>query len=175
MKWWLSLLVAAASFGLAAVSGAQAADGTPKPEKKEKNAPVTEAEKAARDEERENAVLAGIPAGETYTGLRIPNFSPGGKLLMLFEAKSAKRVADRRIEMQGLAIEIHNNDGTTFHVAMEHSVFDLDTRILTSDTPTTIRRDDFTIEGQRAEFHTKTRFGRLLGPTTMVINTENAQ
>lgn len=165
----LLALVCAAPTGLRAES--------PKPEKAPKapKAPATTEEKAAKDEERENAVLAGIPAGETYTGLRIPSFSPGGKLLMLFEAKSAKRIADRELEMTGLAIEINNNDGTTFHVSMDHSVFNLDTRILTSDTPTTIRRNDFTIEGERAEFHTKTRFGRMLGPTTMVITTENAQ
>ncbi len=180
MRSWFSLLAAAALL-LAPSAGAQPAPAaSPTPEQKEKPAKkpkpeLTDAEKAARDEERENAVLESLPAGETYTGLRIPNFSPTGKLLMLFAAKSARRAGDREIEMTDLNIEINNDDGTSFRVQMAHSVFNLDTRILTSDTPTKISRDDFTIEGARAEFHTKTRFGRMLGPTTMVIKSENAQ
>jgi hypothetical protein len=84
-------------------------------------------------------------------------------------ASRTKRIDNRDIEMNGLKIEIHNDDGTTFHVEMAHSVFNLDTRILKSDTPTTIKRDDFTIEGQRAEFHTKERFGHMYGDVKMVI------
>jgi hypothetical protein len=169
VKSWLSLLLAL----LAPVALFAQSD---KPEKKSRDdkAAATPA-KTTDSAAKENTMLDSIPSGQTYHGLRIPNFSPTGKLLMLFDAKTAKRINDRNLEMQDLKIEIHNNDGTTFHVAMAHSVFNLDTRILTSDTPTTISREDFVIEGERAEFHLKTKFGRMLGATKMTINSETVK
>jgi hypothetical protein len=131
--------------------------------------------KPANSESKEDAIISGIPAGQTYYGLRIPNFSPTGKLLMMFNAKAAKRVTDRNVEMTDLKMEIHNADGTTFNVAMAHSVFNLDTRILTSDTPTTISRDDFVITGEKAEFYTSKKFGRMLGATKMIINSDTVK
>jgi hypothetical protein len=130
---------------------------------------------AAGDNERENAALQNIQPGQTYRGVHIPNYDANGKLLMLFDAESARRVSDRDIEMEMLKIEIHNQDGTTFHVEMKHSVLDLDTRILTSDTPTTIKRSDFVINGDRAEFHTKEKFGRMFGNVKMVIDSSDAK
>ncbi len=163
MKSWLSLLLALlAPAALFAES-----------EKSKKSAKADEPPASA--EQKEDNIVKGIPAGQTYYGLRIPNFSPSGKLLMLFDAKSAKRISERDVEMTDLKIEIHNNDGTTFHVAMEHSLFNLDTRIMTSDTPTTISRDDFVITGAKAEFHLKNKFGRMLGATKMIINSDNVK
>jgi len=177
VKSWRNLLLALALLAPAAVFAepdqkpdAPKADKADKSDAKKKKADKEkQPAKESSDQQKEDAVLGGIPDQQTYYGLRIPNFSPGGKLLMLFSADSAKRVDNRDIEMNGLKIEIHNDDGTTFHVEMAHSVFNLDTRILKSDTPTTIKRDDFTIEGQRAEFHTKERFGHMYGDVKMVI------
>jgi len=177
VKSWRNLLLAVALLAPVAVFAepdqkpdAPKADKADKSDAKKKKADKEkQPAKESSDQQKEDAVLGGIPDQQTYYGLRIPNFSPGGKLLMLFSADSAKRVDNRDIEMNGLKIEIHNDDGTTFHVEMTHSVFNLDTRILKSDTPTTIKRDDFTIEGQRAEFHTKERFGHMYGDVKMVI------
>jgi hypothetical protein len=177
VKSWRNLLLALALLAPAAVFAepdqkpdAPKADKADKSDsKKKKDGKEKQPAKESSDQEKEDAVLGGIPDQQTFYGLRIPNFSPGGKLLMLFAADSAKRIDNRDIEMNGLKIEIHNDDGTTFHVEMAHSVFNLDTRILKSDTPTTIKRDDFTIEGQRAEFHTKERFGHMYGDVKMVI------
>jgi hypothetical protein len=177
VKSWRNLLLALALLAPVAVFAepdqkpdAPKADKADKSDaKKKKDDKEKQPAKESSDQEKEDAVLGGIPDQQTYYGLRIPNFSPGGKLLMLFSADSAKRIDNRDIEMNGLKIEIHNDDGTTFHVEMAHSVFNLDTRILKSDTPTTIKRDDFTIEGQQAEFHTKERFGHMYGDVKMVI------
>lgn len=169
MKSWLSLLLALlAPVALFAQSDKPA-------EKSKAGKAAASPTPATSSEAKENNMLADIPAGQTYYGLRIPNFSPTGKLLMLFDAKAAKRITDRNLDLQDLKVEIHNDDGTTFHVSMPHSVFNLDTRILTSDTPTTISREDFVINGERAEFHLKNKFGRMLGPTTMTINSENVK
>ncbi|MDD5200753.1 MAG: hypothetical protein PHC88_13230 [Terrimicrobiaceae bacterium] len=169
MKSWLSLLAAL----LAPVALFAAPDKSPPAQKpadpKAKKADASGESKSAADADKENAILASIPADQIYHGVHIPSFSPQGKLLMLFDAQSAKRINERNIEMQDLKMEIHNKDGSTFHVEMRHSVFNLDTRILASDTPTTIRRDDFIINGDKAEFHTKEKFGRVFGNVKMII------
>lgn len=150
---------------LVPIAGALAApEATPTPAQKPKPTP-----KVSTEREKEDAVLGSMPLNQPITGLRIPNRDPNGNLLMLLDAQSAQRIDDRNIELRGLTLEINNTDGSAFHVQMEHSVFNLDTRILTSDTPTTIRRNDFVIDGDRAEFHTKEKFGRVIGNVKMII------
>jgi hypothetical protein len=130
----------------------------------------------APDEAKEEALFNDIPKGETFRGVRVPQLDVYGNLLMLFDTKTATRVDDQHIEMEDLKIEIHNEDNTTFHVEMPHAIFDLDTRILKSDTPVTIRREDFTITGDSADFHTRTRFGRIIGNVKMeIFNTDQIE
>jgi hypothetical protein len=170
VKWFsrLALVLVAPATLLAQTAGEKKKpEAKPTPKKEAKPATTTEAE-------RINQMMQSVPEDQIFQGIQIPNYGPDGKLQSLFSAKSAKRIDDRQIEMGGLKIEIHNNDGTTFHVEMEHSVFNFDTNTLTSDTPTTIKRDDMIINGDRAEFHIKNRFGRVNGNVKMVIfNTGN--
>lgn len=168
MKLWLSFLffIAAPTVLLAQTDKATlkpgAAESGKSDTKKPAKAPASEDEKIA-------AVLDPMPAGQVFNGLVIPSLGPNGQIQSLFKAESAKRIGDRDMEMTNLQIEIHNDDGTTFHVQMAHSVFNFDTKILTSDTPTTIKRNDFVINGDRAEFNVKSRFGRMLGNVKMTI------
>ncbi len=142
--------------------------------KEEKPSEDEPAETAGEELSDEEAMFAEIPVGETFEGVRIPQMDANGNLIMLFDTKKATRIDDRHIDMEHLKIEIRNPDGTTFHVEMPHSVFNLDTNILDSDTPVEIRRDDFIINGDTAQFHTKTKFGRIIGNVKMVIfNTGN--
>jgi hypothetical protein len=166
VKSWLSLLLVVL-LPVAAVAESEKSD---KDSKKSKATPTP-----ASTEQKEDAMLRDLPQGQTYTGLRIPNFSPTGKLLMLLDAKEAKRVGDRDVDLTELKLEIHNEDGTTFHVTTAHSVFNLDTRILASDTPTKITREDFVITGEKADFYLKTKFGRMKGSTKMIINSEQVK
>ena len=165
MKSSLSLLLALlAPIAFALAAPDQPADAPKADADKPKPTP-----KVSSPKEKEDAVLVSMPLNVPITGLRIPNRDPSGKLLMMLDAQSAQRINDRNVELKGLKLEIRNNDGTTFHVDMQNSVFNLDTRILASDTPTTIRRDDFVISGDRAEFHTKEKFGRIKGNVKMII------
>jgi len=168
VKSWLSLILALAA---SATLFAQSENATPKPSATP--AAKSDAKKtpkpATSEDDKIAAVLDPMPAGQVFHGLVIPSLGPNGQIQSLFKAGSAKRIGDRDMEMQDLQIEIHNDDGTTFHVQMAHSVFNFDTKILTSDTPTTIKRDDFVIDGDRAEFNVKSRFGRMLGNVKMTI------
>jgi hypothetical protein len=176
VKLWLSIFLA---LGVHASLVAQTDKATPKPAEKpaakaKADAKSSAAAEASQDEQI-NKVLEGLSPGQVFDRVLIPNYDPAtNKLQSLFRAQSAKRIGDRDIEMQGLQIEIHNPDSTTFHVEMAHSVFNFDTKILTSDTPTTIKRNDFVINGDRAQFNVKTRFGRVMGDVKMTIfNTGN--
>jgi hypothetical protein len=168
MKQWLSLFIALSVPALLVAqtekpTPAPAATSTPKPGAKGAAKPATDEDQRIKD------TLAAMPSNQVFHGIKIPSLAPNGELQSLFKAESAKRIGDHDMEMQGLQIEIHNDDGTTFHVEMAHSVFNFDTKILTSDTPTTIKRNDFVINGDRAEFNVKTRFGRMLGNVKMTI------
>ncbi len=135
-----------------------------------------DAETTVQEPSEEQAMFRELPVGEVFEGVRIPQMDANGNLRMLFDTKKATRVDDRHIDMEKLKIEIHNDDGTTFQVAMPHSVFDLDTNILASDTPVEIRRDDFVITGDTANFHTKTKYGHIIGNVKMIIfNTEDIE
>jgi hypothetical protein len=173
VKSWLSLFLALAS---PAILVAQTEKPTPKPDA----TPVAKAgakntPKPTTDEdERIKTTLGNLPPNQIFHNVQIPSLGPNGEIQSLFKAETAKRIGDQNMEMQNLQIEIHNPDGTTFHVQMAHSIFDFSTKILTSDTPSTIKRDDFVINGDRAEFNVKTRFGRMLGNVKMTIfNTGN--
>ncbi|MGH8048079.1 MAG: hypothetical protein ACREKL_12625 [Chthoniobacterales bacterium] len=170
MKSWLSLFLALAA---QAALFAEPARPTPTPKPDAKPAAKSDSKKnpdpSDNEDERIKKVLEGVPADQVFHNVQIPSLGPNGKTQSLFKAESAKRIGDRDMEMQGLQIEIHNDDGTTFHVEMAHSIFNFDTKILTSDTPTTIKRDDFVINGDRAEFHVKSRFGRVMGNVKMTI------
>ncbi len=136
-------------------------------------------EKPAKDQRKpadpEEAVLSDIPLGQPMSALVIPQRGEDGKLLSLFRVGTAKRVDDKHIEMTDLKIEIHNEDGTTFHVQMPEAVFDLETRVLKSSSPTQIRREGFVIDGDAAEFFTKTRFGRMTGNVKMIIDSDDIE
>lgn len=118
-------------------------------------------------------MLREIPLDETFQGLRIPHMGPDGKLIMLLDTKSARRVDDGHIAMDDLRIEF-NDDGKTFVVTMDKGLFNLETRVLQTDTKVKIQREDFVIDGDAAEFDTKNRLGRITGNIKMVIfNTDN--
>jgi len=163
---WLKLFLACALLSAPALIGQTPVPAGDAAGKKSDAA----APKASSDDDKKQEMLATIPVGQTFHGVHIPNYGPNGKLLMLLDATSAKRVNDRNFEMQDLKIEIHNNDGTNFQVQMAKSIFNADTNILTSNTPTTIKSDDFVINGESAEFHVKERFGRVFGNIKMVID-----
>jgi hypothetical protein len=118
-----------------------------------------------------------VPAGVPVKGIKIPYYSEDGNtLLMTFDAEVARRVDDENIEMENLKIDGKSDDGSKFTVALPQSVFNLETRILTGNNGVVIARDDFEITGQSAEFHAKTRFGKVIGDVKMIIlNTDNLE
>jgi lipopolysaccharide export system protein LptC len=53
---------------------------------------------------------------------------------------------------------------------MPASVFNLKTHIITSEDPVVVRTQDFELTGEKMEFNTVDRTGRLLGKVRMVVH-----
>ena len=113
-----------------------------------------------------------VPVGMPVNGIKVPQYSEDGKRLMLFEAAVAKKVDEKRVEMESLKLEALDGEGRKIFVELPQAVFNLDSRILTGDNSAKISREDFEITGDSIEFNTKTRFGTLRGNVKMVISTE---
>lgn len=113
-----------------------------------------------------------VPVGMPVNGIKVPQYSEDGRRLMLFEAAIAKKVDEKRVEMESLKLEALDGEGRKIFVELPQAVFNLDSRILTGDNSAKISREDFEITGDSIEFNTKTRFGTLRGNVKMVIFTE---
>jgi hypothetical protein len=110
-----------------------------------------------------------VPLGIPVKGIKIPHRNEEGKLVMTIEAEVATKLDERHLDMQNMKIESFDDDGKKINIELPHSVFDLETRILTGDTHALIRREDFEITGDSVEFNTKTRYAVLRGKIRMVI------
>jgi hypothetical protein len=111
-----------------------------------------------------------IPVGHDGRGIKLPSFNAEGKLLMNFAIESAKRVDDNHLEMTNVQVETYADDGAPeLFIDLTTAILDLNTRIVTSNEPTTVRRSDFEITGETMQFNTRTREGRFRGNVRMLI------
>ncbi len=116
-----------------------------------------------------------VPMGIPVKGIKIPHRNEEGKLVMTIEAEVAKKIDETHVEMENMKIESIDDDGKTINIVLPHSVFDLDTRILTGESNALIQRDDFEITGDAVEFNTKTRQATLRGKVRMIIQSANIE
>ena len=111
-----------------------------------------------------------LPVGHEAKGLVLPDFNSEGKLVGRFEAGTARRLDEERVAFQDLKITTFTPENQVdLEVQMHTSIFNLSTRILTSEERSTVRRADFNIAGDSAQFDTNTRTGKLTGNVKMVI------
>jgi hypothetical protein len=114
-----------------------------------------------------------IPVGIPMNGLKIPHYDDEGKQDMLMESDVATKIDDETIEFQNLRIEALDDEGRKIFVELPHSVFNLESRILSGNQSARIHREDFEIKGDSIEFDTRTKFGRMRGQVTMIISSAN--
>ena len=108
---------------------------------------------------------------EPALGLRIPELSPAGQLLSQLMAAKATRIDDEHVQMQEMKIDLYHPDGKEdFHVTMPTSIFNLTTRIITSEDPVVVQTQDFELTGEKMEFNTVERTGKLIGKVRMIIH-----
>lgn len=111
-----------------------------------------------------------IPIHHKAEGVTLPYFDDKGKLQMHYKIASALRVDNDHLQMAQVQVETFDENGKTeMKIDMPSSVLDLNTRIVTSETPVTIRRSDFEVTGERMRFNSETRTGVMLGKVRMLI------
>lgn len=157
MRWFSTLLVISCIF----VQVAKSEEPKPTPAEKKK--------------EGEQGFDIPVPLGIPVKGIKIPHRNEEGKLIMTIEADVAKKLDEQHIDMENMKIESFDDDGKKINIELPHSIFNLDTRILTGDSHALIRREDFEITGDSVEFNTKTRNAVLRGNIRMILQSADLE
>ncbi len=159
------VIALAVGMGLIRMSSAAERAKDPVPEK-----PVAvEAKKpdVAKDKDRLDLP---VPKGQPQKGLRIPIYSPEGKLMMSFQIGVAEVVDADNIKMGDLRLETFKETGEhEFDIELPDSIFNAKTKELISKLHVTIKRHDFELTGNSVTFNTETRVGKFGGGVKMVI------
>lgn len=116
-----------------------------------------------------------VPINTPVKGIKIPHRNDEGKLIMTIEAELATKLDENHVEMENMKIESFDDDGKTINIELPHSIFNLETRMLTGDRHALIRREDFEITGDSVEFNTRTRHATLRGKIRMIIQTADLE
>jgi hypothetical protein len=111
-----------------------------------------------------------IPIGHDAQGTGIPYWDARGKLQMYIWIEKAVRLDQEHLDMTNAFMQSYDaREWPEANVFMTRSVLDLNTRVVTSDVPATVRRSDFEIVGKKMVFNTQTRVGRMTGHVRMTV------
>lgn len=112
-----------------------------------------------------------LPIGETTREIKIPERGPTGQAISQLMAVSAKRLDEDRVMMEKLVIDLYKPDGRSdYRIVLPTSVFNLKTRIISSDEPASITTPDFELSGEKMQFDTAARTGKFSGWVYMKIH-----
>jgi hypothetical protein len=160
---WLSILVS---------TGPVLADknrGKVKGTKQKKNLPAASATATGSPGEQSLTNIP-LPIGHEAKGLVLPDFDLEGHLRGKFVAGSARRLDEERVSFQNLKITTFTPESQIdLQIDLHTSIFNLKTKILTSNERSTVIRADFNIVGDTISFDTNARTGRMIGNVKMVI------
>ncbi len=149
---------------------AQERRATPSPKESASTGKATK--KAARETKGSDSaqdIDIPVPEGIPVKGIKVPSYSAEGKLLMMLDAEQARKLDADTIEFENLKIDAYSDDDKKIYVELPRSIFNLTTRVLTSESRVLIRREDFELVGDAGEFYTRNRFAKILGNVKMTI------
>ena len=94
---------------------------------------------------------------------------------MMFYIGDALRLDNDHVQMGNMQVQTFDENGDDdITVDLPTSIFDMNTRVLTGQTDTHIKRADFEITGDNVEFNVETKKGKLSGHVHMTIYDLNA-
>lgn len=112
-----------------------------------------------------------LPIGNSALDAIFPENSVTGALLMKLMALKVTRISNELVQMEQSNLDFKQSDGKEdFHVELPKSILNLKTNMVNSDDPVTIRTQDFELTGEKMEFNTVDRTGKLIGRVHMVIH-----
>ena len=115
------------------------------------------------------------PVGEEMKGITIPQYDADGKLKMKLSCETARKTDEHNVTIHGLKIEFFEKDGKDMTVTASEAMFNLANTLLSTETTTTIKREDFLMVGDSATFDTTKRFGTMKGHVHTDIRNGAAQ
>jgi hypothetical protein len=169
--YWLWLIFLIMILAAAGPAFADKDKGKNKGTKKKKNLASPTASASPSEQSLTNIPL---PIGHEAKGLVLPDFDLEGHLRGKFVASTARRIDEEHIRFQDLKITTFTPENQTdLQIDMQTSLFDLKTKILSSQERATVKRADFDIVGDSIQFDTNTRTGRMIGNVKMVITSQS--
>ena len=166
----LSLVVCGLSLVLMLLVAGPVGAAKPKA-KKERTPSASPSATAASEQSLTNIPL---PIGHEAKGLVLPDFDLQGHLRGRFEAESAKRLDEVHVGFHMLKIMTYTPEGQPdLTIELSEAILNLNTRILSSNERSAIKRSDFNIVGDSVEFDTNSRVGKLVGNVKMVITSQS--
>ena len=140
-----------------------------KTHKKKPPEPVATATPSESPEPKKGGIDIPIPINHSAQGVCFPIWT-GGKLQMRYNMEIAYRVDTEQLRLTQLKLETFDENGKSEMVIdMPQSMLNLQTRIITSADPVTVRRTDLELVGQNMTFDTQTRQGKFVGPVRVLI------
>ncbi len=111
------------------------------------------------------------PIGQPSHDVKIPSIDSLGKVLSVIEAATMTAIDKDHAQIEGGTFKLNGPDGNEdYRVEMPVSVINLQTDVITSDHPVTVRTKDFELTGEKMEFNTVDRTGELRGHVHMRIH-----
>ncbi len=161
---FLSLVTA---LGLAGEIGA--AGETAKPSGDSQPATVVAAPPAPPAKQKERLDLP-VPKGQPQKGLRIPIYSPDGKLMYRFGIGMAEVIDEDHIKLGAAHVEWFKATGELdYDIDLSDSIYNQKTSDLVSNVHVTIKHQDFELSGDNVTLNVKTQTGKLGGGVKMII------
>ncbi len=115
-----------------------------------------------------------LPIGHEAKGLVLPDFDLQGHMRSRLEAGVAKRLDTDHLQFKDMKMTTFTlQNAVDLMIEMPSSVLDLNTRVVVSHERTTVKRADFHIAGDQAEFDTLGHQGTLSGNVKMVITDQS--
>lgn len=111
-----------------------------------------------------------VPPGQTADGIRFPYWENGRLKKMFFNVGTLERTDLEHILMKNAKITTFDeNEQTDLIFLLPVSVFNLKTRLLTTDQPFMLKRTDFEMTGAALQLDTATRQATVIGNIKMII------
>ena len=111
-----------------------------------------------------------VPKGQPQKGLRIPIYSPDGKLMYRFAIGMAEVLDEDHIKLGAAHVEWFKPSGELdYDIDLSDSVYDQKTSDLVSNVHVTIKHKEFELSGDSVTLNVKTQTGKLGGGVKMII------
>ena len=144
-----------------------AAEKTPGTPAAETAAPAAPPVAAAKDKERLDLP---VPKGQPQKGLRIPIYSPDGKLMYRFAIGMAEVIDEDHIKFGEAHVEWFKASGELdYDIDLSDSIYNQKTADLVSNVHVTIKHKQFALSGENVTLNVKTQTGKLGGGVKMII------